>query len=61
MSPVHQCFLGQRSWILSSMNPPTVTKNRQLDAVVHELLNLFSEQKLENLMKETHSFYVFSS
>ena len=54
-------FLGVRSWILSSMTPPIVPKNRYFGAVIHELLIFFLEEELKNLMKKTPSSYVFSS
>ena len=57
MSPVYKSFFGLRSWILSSKTPPIVPNNRSFGAVIHEVLNSFSKQKLQNLMKKTPSLY----
>ena len=56
-----QVFPGLRSWILGSVTLPILTNDRYFGAVIHQLLNFFSRQNLQNLMRETPSLYDFSS
>ena len=54
-------FFGQCSWILSSMIPPNLLKNRYFDTVINALFNYSSKPNLKIFKKKTPPLIVYSS